>query len=95
MHLEPSPTFDTGRTRLSDHSSRESNRPRHETANALNYLEQARSLLSPVVQAQGQMQMNALLEIVIGLFLATMRNGLSKSSIRWWTSLTSFPTRPA
>ena len=38
--------------------------PGMKRANALSYLEQARSLLSPSVQAQGQMQMSALLEIV-------------------------------
>ena len=38
--------------------------PGMKRATALNYLEQARALLSPSVQAQGQMQMNALLEIV-------------------------------
>jgi hypothetical protein len=35
-------------------------------ATALNYLERARSLLSPSLQAQGQIQMGALLEIVKG-----------------------------
>lgn len=38
--------------------------PGMKRATALNYLEQARALLSPSVQAQGQMQMGALFEIV-------------------------------
>jgi hypothetical protein len=37
--------------------------PGQKRANALNFLEQARSLLAPGVQAQDQEQMNALLEL--------------------------------